>query len=329
MEHPWRAKLNQARTHLERYEAAARQYVADSHFRFEYDRDPVRGALTVTLRADAPPPMILGVIVGDVLHNLRSALDAIAWETCSRAGVPAKRERDVYFPITESPTGWGKTARQKLPRVAPEHRKVFRELQPWHYDQMARDAGVDVPYSHALREPLYRLDELARLDRHRVPHPIAARAGLLPWLGTPLGVEVTLHVLGWPPEIGQPFLEWICNPPSAVNDVEIGGEPILAFSEEDAANEQSAGDVLKRIIEVVTSTLRRLEVDVLEIVTSTELAELEELRGAAQAAENAIDEFHAELTVLDRSRAKRYTTLRAHADNARNAYVARWRALFE
>ena len=39
---------------------------------------------------------------------------------------------------------------------------------------MARESGVDVPASAALQHPLYRLHELARVDRHRVSHPVLA-----------------------------------------------------------------------------------------------------------------------------------------------------------
>ncbi|HEX3222239.1 MAG TPA: hypothetical protein VHR35_06675, partial [Nocardioides sp.] len=50
--------------------------------RLRHEVDPEAGTILVRLQADAWPPAALGATIGDVLHNLRSAPDAVAWEAC-------------------------------------------------------------------------------------------------------------------------------------------------------------------------------------------------------------------------------------------------------
>ena len=70
--------------------------------------------------------------------------------------------------------------------------------------------------SSADGHPLVRLHELAKVDRHRVPHPVLARAGHT-WLGSDEGVDVRVQVFkpgGARP--GELLVEWLLDPPSAV-----------------------------------------------------------------------------------------------------------------
>ena len=99
MEYPWRAKHQQAREHFGRFETAAEEYVARANFGLRYDRDPVEGTIGVRLHSDAEPPLLLGAIIGDVLHNLRSALDSVAWAVCQRAGVATSQEKGISFQL--------------------------------------------------------------------------------------------------------------------------------------------------------------------------------------------------------------------------------------
>src|SRR4051794_13721622 len=187
MELPWRVKLRQAERHLRTFQTDCDEYVTSSRAGFDYEIDRAAGWISVRLRADFEPPMALGAVVGDVLHNLRSALDSIAWETCKRAGVSRSREAKVQFPIARDASKWPSLADGQLPNVADADRQVFRELQPWHFDEIAMSFGIEVDPDAVETQPLFRLHELAKADRHRVPHPVLARAGMTS-LSAPEGV---------------------------------------------------------------------------------------------------------------------------------------------
>lgn len=116
MDLPWRVKQRRAAEHLDTFIAECAAYVRDENVRLDSATDTTTGIVQVRLRAESEPPAALGATIGDVLHNLRSALDAVAWEACQRAGLPKEWEAHVYFPITTDPTAWEKTAQRKLRR---------------------------------------------------------------------------------------------------------------------------------------------------------------------------------------------------------------------
>lgn len=125
-----------------------------------------------------PPVGEWSVIIGDVVHNLRSALDQMVWaltvdhqptpppNPIPRRGTPGNEWRDVSFPIFTSPhpvnnhTGelipWVKAKEPKcLWGIRPSLRKDFQRLQPFNHRQ------------NAPKEPLAVLNELWNIDKHR------------------------------------------------------------------------------------------------------------------------------------------------------------------
>jgi hypothetical protein len=110
------------------------------------------------------PDPLLAVIAGDVLFNLRSALDHIAV-----AMVPSKLRREASFPIEVKPI-WERKGRRFVVRE-PDCRRRFRaatrgmprgavdlieRIQPYH----GRNEGPE-------QEALYQLSRLNNADKHR------------------------------------------------------------------------------------------------------------------------------------------------------------------
>lgn len=329
MDHPWRVKHSRADEHLRRFEDDCAAYVDAANVGFDYETDPLAGLVRVRLRADAEPPMSLGATVGDVLHNLMSALDSVAWAACQGAGsLTEGQAKRIYFPIDTDPAKWPESARVKLRGVTGAALEVFRQLQPWFWDEEARAHGLTVD-PDAEDRPMARLHELARLDRHRVPHPVLARAGDT-WLGTPEGVTVdAVPVNFWGARPGDVVLEWRVDPPGAVVDVEPAGDAILALSEEAALHRRTALSDLRAMQSAAVHATRRVEVEVLHVVTPAEMADLERLRAARQAADDALHALVASEHVIDCDYIERRKVLGSAADAARAAHEARWRDLFE
>lgn len=327
MEYPWRVKHQQAGVHIGRFEAAADDYVVRADLALRYDIDQVTGTVGVRLHSDAEPPLSLGAIMGDVLHNLRSALDSVAWAACQRAGVTASQERGVYFPIGTDPATWPALSRTQLPNVSAEHLEVFRRFQPWYWDEQAREVGVEVETSTAHRHPLARLHELAKVDRHRVTLPILAAEGHT-WLGLNEGVSAEILRAGLVTP-GEVFLEWRIDPPSAAADVHPGGEVLLALDEESARLKRTAVSELKRFHQQVVLATTAVEIEVLGVVTTDELSGLRVLEHTWHDAETALRALQASTHVIDTDFMDRYRLASEAEQRAKTAYVERWRELFE
>jgi hypothetical protein len=291
VEWSWRVKLRRAEEHVERFAKEAADYLQSSRAGFDYAFDDQAGTIDVVLRADFEPPAVFGAIVGDTLHNLRSALDAIAWEVCQRTGVPLteKQEQQVYFPITWESNKW-ENAAKRLVGVTPEDLEAFKYLQPWYFDEQGRQLGVEIPTEFAKNEPLWQLRELAKIDRHRTQHPLLAQAGDT-WLGTPEGVETALAGVDPPPwKPGSTILRWSVRPAHRVREASPAGEAVLTLAKSDDLRPPSALGTLQSLVAATDRALRRIEIEVLHIVTSAELGELTALGEQWQEAQRAVQQ---------------------------------------
>jgi hypothetical protein len=325
VEYPWRVKNQQARAHIGRFNTAAEEYVARANLELRYDVDPVAGTVGVRLHSDAEPPLSLGAIMGDVLHNLRSALDSIAWAACQRAGVAVSHEKRIYFPIGTDPGEWPALSKSHLPNLSAEHLEVFRRFQPWYWDEQAGAVGVEMSTAH--RHPLARLHELAKMDRHRVTLPILAAEGDT-WLGLNEGVSAEILRAGHASP-GEVFLEWRINPPSAAADVHRGGDVLLALDDESAGLKRTAVSELNRFHQEVVQATTAVEVDVLGVVTTDDLSGLRVLEHTWHDAETALRALMASTHVIDTNYMDRYRAASEAEQQAKIAYVERWRELFE
>lgn len=113
----------------------------------------------------APPPSYLGLILGEMIHDLRAALDQLAWQLAlDHVGEEVLAEpragNAIVFPITSSRENF--KAHRALPYFSVEAQRVMEGRQPYHNDGMA------------LVNPLAIVQELSNADKHR---------GLTPSLG--------------------------------------------------------------------------------------------------------------------------------------------------
>jgi hypothetical protein len=98
----------------------------------------------------------IGVVIGDVVHNLRSALDHLAWQLAILAGndpPPGGTE----FAVFRDSDLFESQGRNKIRGLADEDQAVVEENQP--FNVRPDDPTID---------PLWVLHELANIDKHRV-----------------------------------------------------------------------------------------------------------------------------------------------------------------
>ena len=123
-----------------------------------------------------PPPVTLGPVFGDVVHNLRSALDHIAWNLALKNLVGSGLEpyRDTAFPLIENFTiGSIDYFYRLVEDVLPDAISDIADFQP---------ANRSDPSAH----PLAVLNRLWNADKHRYNIKIPSRQ-YIPEIGTPGG----------------------------------------------------------------------------------------------------------------------------------------------
>jgi hypothetical protein len=166
----WRLKVDRANHHFGDLKRELAAYAGDQRYDLiPADASPKcdehRGVCwDYKLTMGHKPSPQLAILAGDVLFNLRSALDHIA-----AALVPSNRRGKTQFPI-ESEGIWEKKGRRYVIRNPGGRRRfrfytegmpdeavaIIKRLQPYHGIQ----AGVD-------QQALYQLNRLNNADKHR------------------------------------------------------------------------------------------------------------------------------------------------------------------
>lgn len=77
-----------------------------------------------------PPVEEWSLILGDVVHNLVSSLDSLAWAICTLDGATPASPNRVYFPADEKESSW-KGRVKDLDTMTPEILERIRAIQPW------------------------------------------------------------------------------------------------------------------------------------------------------------------------------------------------------
>ena len=130
--------------------------------------DPIHSIVKASIQSQ--PDDQLSLVVGDVVQNLRASLDnlvyALAW--VNSGYLTQQKAKSCQFTIVGgddaqvAAKNFANTAGKDLALVSPEARTIIEGLQPFK-------VGVAC---HAW--PLWQLNELAKIDRHRIMHVVAA-----------------------------------------------------------------------------------------------------------------------------------------------------------
>jgi hypothetical protein len=155
------AKQRRAGKHMDALHDEITRYVEDSPHRVTGKFDRHTGFFNLTAEVLKEPDTDLwGVLLGDLIHNLRCALDHLVWQlVLLNNGTPGKQHQ---FPVESTGAGYwsGKpsTRERRLAGIADEHLALIDSLQPY---RRAHVAEV---------HPLAILADLSNTDKHQFIH---------------------------------------------------------------------------------------------------------------------------------------------------------------
>lgn len=135
-------KVERARRHLRELECVlskhARKHPPKAEFIEAADNQPAR--INMITKS---PPKVVGAIVGDIVHNLRAALDLMAVELVSL--VPNANTKGVYFPFAEDVHGLPKQIKDKnFHRAGQDAVDLLKTLRPYKGGNIALRAVHDL-----------------------------------------------------------------------------------------------------------------------------------------------------------------------------------------
>jgi hypothetical protein len=119
---------------------------------------------------------MLAPVVGDCLHNLRSALDNLAFELAlANKGTKMSKSiaNDSQFPIFRTKDGFDKKGKPMIRGIHADAKTIIERLQPYNRKNLPITTSS-----------LWWLRELSNSDKHRLPHLAVAAAHQITLIST-------------------------------------------------------------------------------------------------------------------------------------------------
>ncbi len=174
-----RFKIARAKSHIETLRSANASFTAGADYRVVVaELNPKSKEYALRALVNVLPPLELGVCIGEVAHNLRSALDGLVYQLGMLNGASEEALTRTQFPIFLKQRirgchgncrGRGKEAHfrcggfKMIEPLRREHKAAIERLQPYRRGNKGK------------RSALYFLHELNNADKHRLLQVVGAK----------------------------------------------------------------------------------------------------------------------------------------------------------
>ena len=148
-----RAKVTRAEQNIQDFQLGLGSFFDSKPYEVAVKDDPQRGNRVFYLSKIDEPPDTLAAIASDIIQNLRSSLDTLAYQLVLASRGGTKPEWRVYFPIAGSAADYKGTRRGCIKGVG----------------QSIIDASdATEPYKGGKGHALWQLQQIANADKHEL-----------------------------------------------------------------------------------------------------------------------------------------------------------------
>jgi len=147
-----RLKIERADKHIEELKSAILAFKNSGPYKISAKRDPQTRKLIYFLVDVQPVPLDIACIAGDALHNLRCALDHLAYRLFRVGAGDTADAKHVYFPIFDDATKYQSGVNGKVHGMRQDAIDAINAVKPYK-------GGNDT---------LWRLHRLDSTDKHRL-----------------------------------------------------------------------------------------------------------------------------------------------------------------
>lgn len=152
------AKIGRARQHSLELQARIVGWSALVDLRPTAEISADRLSWTLRLPAFVPPPLDeWALILGDGIHNVRSALDVLVWANVDQSELTDGQKKSISFPIWTDPQDWDKHYSRLLRTVPADVVQRIHQCQPFQRPEAERSGDL-----------LPLLADLDNRDKHRL-----------------------------------------------------------------------------------------------------------------------------------------------------------------
>ena len=180
-------RLERAWEYLQRLEAECRGWLKPRPYRVYGELDPERRNKLIKVEIFRAPPPELGLLIGDCLHNMRSALDNLVYDLAiAHRGFPLSKSiaKGSQFPIFKDRDQFMGKGMNQIRGIHPDAKAIIESLQPYH-------RGEKFAFHR-----LWMLRELSNADKHRLLHPTLLQPSAMAYFADELDVFDITWTLG-------------------------------------------------------------------------------------------------------------------------------------
>jgi hypothetical protein len=171
-------KIERADHHIADLERQFEAFVARKPHRFAISQDPKSGQPTIQIRFVETVPKLFSAIIGDAVHNLRSALDHMTWDIIGYDG--GTQDRDLQFPC----------------RGTREQHKLACEQLKTPSDWVRQFLVRHEAFPEGIGQIFHLLNRLDNADKHRAIDPIMAATSHPPFQTFNADGSKAIHMSG-------------------------------------------------------------------------------------------------------------------------------------
>lgn len=146
-------KVERATKHILELESEYDEFRRQNPYNIGFKDDAQTGDRICHLEAVRPIPKAFSVVIGDVLNNLRAALDHAVYALVQVGQPGAVSPKDIYFPICGS---------------SAEYKARFARVMPGLRTDAIKAIDTVAPYVGGAGEYYWHLARLNNIDKHRL-----------------------------------------------------------------------------------------------------------------------------------------------------------------
>jgi len=155
-----RLKVERAKEHIRNVAIAIAGFLDTNPYVVGTKRNPQTRQLIYYVTSIKDVPLIVAAIAGDAFHNLRSALDHLAYQLLLVGTGKEHFAHQVNFPFARDADRYKAESPRKVKGMRPEAVKAINEVEP---------------YKGGKGERLWVLDRLDNVDKHRLVITVGSR----------------------------------------------------------------------------------------------------------------------------------------------------------
>jgi hypothetical protein len=229
-----RLKITRAKAEINRPGLMQDAFFTNTHYSVvRAEKDSVSGKYIYRIKIDGPPPSLdWGIYIGEIAHNLRSALNHLVYQLAllnsSNEPETVAGDKRLQFPIFLDEGKFKAKGKDMIKLLKPVHKSIIKQLQPYNSSGSSLLKTIDLTERSRRNSPLFWLEEINNADKHRIIQVIGIRTssfGTTYWGEHPdpfRGVSGVFSIL----EDGAKFGE---SDPDV--DVQVQIQPLIAFAD--------------------------------------------------------------------------------------------------